>query len=155
MSIYGQGTFTIVAMNTRKGAFDVYNQEVSGANYTVFPNQKYWHTENGYLNLANPQRTQHILYGDATGGGHMWPGEPGKTTFPQGWSAEKIMHEVSDIATDTSLKWIRQTGEAGNLFTKAGKPARFLVEGVRDGVYIRVIIEPTGEGIITGFPFKP
>lgn len=31
-------------------------------------------------------------------------------------------------------------------------PARFRVYGERDGVCIRVVVEPAGEGIITGFP---
>lgn len=145
---------TIVDMRTRRGQFEINNREIAGPNYTVFPNHKYWPTTNGYLNLANAQRTQHILHGDATGGGHMWPGGPEKTSFPQGWSAEKIMHEISGVAADPSLTWIQQTGETGSLFTKVGKPARFLVEGKRDGIDIRVIIEPTGEGIITGFPYK-
>ena len=50
-----------------------------------------------------------------------------------------------------SLAGAPETGNGG-LFTKAGKPARFAVEGVRDGVNIKVIVEPTGEGIITAFP---
>ena len=36
------------------------------------------------VNLASPQRTTHILTGDATGGGHLFPGAPGKIAFPQG-----------------------------------------------------------------------
>ncbi len=35
------------------------------------------------VNLASEKRTIHILNGDATGGGHMWPGNPGKTPFPR------------------------------------------------------------------------
>lgn len=95
--------------------------------------------------------TTPILTGDATGGGHLFPGAPGKTAFPQGWSGDQAMHHISDIATDPALKWIPQTGNGG-WFTKAGKPARFSVEGVRDGVNIKVVIEPAGEGIITAFP---
>ncbi|WP_437779230.1 EndoU domain-containing protein [Sorangium sp. So ce1097] len=103
-------------------------------------------------NLANPQRTKHILTGDATGGGHLWPGAPGKTPFPRGWSGEKIMQNVSDIATDPSLKWVQQTGNPGSLFTKAGDPARFTVIGEREGVRIKVVLEPAGEGIVTANP---
>ncbi|MBI3893435.1 MAG: EndoU domain-containing protein [Candidatus Wallbacteria bacterium] len=103
------------------------------------------------VNLASPQRTVHILTGDAHGGGHLYPGAPGKTPFPQGWSGDKIMHHVSDIATDPTLKWTHQTGNGG-LLTRAGRPARFWVEGVRDGVNINVVVEPLGEGIITAHP---
>jgi hypothetical protein len=62
------------------------------------------------------------------------------------------MHNVSDIATDPQLRWVQQTGQAGSLFTRAGAAARFFVIGVRDGITIKVIIEPAGEGIITAFP---
>jgi len=58
---------------------------------------------------------------------------------------------VSDIATDPALDWVPQTGNGG-LYTKAGDAARFSVTGVRDGVTIKVIVEPAGEGIITAFP---
>jgi hypothetical protein len=64
-----------------------------------------------YVNLANPARTKHILEGDRPGsGGHMWPGSPGKSVFPEDWSGEKIMHEASDVATDPSLTWKQQSG---------------------------------------------
>ncbi len=108
--------------------------------------------ESALVDLASAQRKAHITVGDATGGGHMWPGAAGKTAFPQGWTAEQIMHHVSDIATDPALQWVQQTGKAGSLFTKAGAPARFYVIGVRDGVGVKVIVEPAGEGIITAFP---
>lgn len=103
--------------------------------------------------LASATRREHILEGDSSGGGgHLWPGKPGKTAFPKNWSEEKIMHEISDIATDPSLKWIQQTGSTGADFTHAGAPVRYSVVGVRAGVKIRVIVEPAGEGIITGYP---
>lgn len=40
-------------------------------------------TDSGLVNLASEGRTSHILQGDATGGGHLWPGAAGKTSFPQ------------------------------------------------------------------------
>lgn len=102
--------------------------------------------------MASEQRTTHILTGDATGGGHLWPGAPGKTPFPQGWSGNQVMHTVSDIATDPTLTWVQQTGKAGTWFTKAGDPARFVVVGQRGGITIKVVIEPAGEGVITAHP---
>lgn len=56
--------------------------------------------EDEYVNLASEARTTHILQRDGTGGGHLWPGAPGKTPFPEGWSAARVMHEISDVATD-------------------------------------------------------
>jgi hypothetical protein len=108
-------------------------------------------------NVASAQRTQHILHGDATGGGHLWPGGAGKTPFPQDWDANRIMSTTSVLATNPNLLWKPQTGNGG-LYTKSGKPARFVVTDangnlpVVDGVPVRVIIEPAGEGIITAYP---
>lgn len=109
-------------------------------------------SEADLVNLASQQRTQHILLGDATGGGHLWPGAPGKTAFPSTWTESQIMHNVSDLATDPSATWTQLTGRAGANYTSKGAPVRWAVEGVRDGVSIRVIVEPRGEGIITAYP---
>jgi hypothetical protein len=103
-------------------------------------------TADDLVNLASPARTSHIL------DGHMPPGQPGNTLFPSSWSPQRIMHNVSDVATDPGLQWVQQTGKLGAEFTKNGAPVRYLVDGVRDGVPMRVIVEPGGEGIITGFP---
>ncbi len=54
-----------------------------------------------------------------------------------GWSNDKIMHEVSDIASDPSLKWVQQGGRAGAELYRSGAPLRYAVEGVRDGVKMR------------------
>nr|WKF57909.1 hypothetical protein HUO10_002403 [Paraburkholderia busanensis] len=96
----------------------------------------------GDVNLASPDRTSHILTGDSTGGGHQWPGGPGKSVFPENWSASKIMNTVSDIATDPSIP---ETVQASG---------RIVKNGSRDGIDIRVVIEPAskGGGIVTAFP---
>ncbi|WP_157683578.1 polymorphic toxin-type HINT domain-containing protein [Microlunatus soli] len=108
-----------------------------------------------YVDLASASRRRHILDGDGPGsGGHRWPGQPGKTPFPEDWSDDKIMHEVSDVATDPSLQWTQNTGPEGADFTRRGIPARKEVVGSRDGVNIRVILEPAGEGIITAHPLE-
>jgi Bacterial EndoU nuclease len=78
-----------------------------------------------YVNVASPGRTEHILNGDATGGGHMWPGAPGKTPFPEDWSGAKIMHEASDVATDPNSTVLSRGG------------GRTVLTGARDGVDIR------------------
>lgn len=105
-----------------------------------------------YVDLTSPQRRTHILDGDATGGGHRWPGLPGKTPFPKGWSDDRIMHEISDIATDPSLvtNWQHPSHASG--FTRRGRPARGTIFGERGGQCIKVVVEPMGEGIITAHP---
>jgi hypothetical protein len=91
-----------------------------------------------FVDLASTARRNHILYGDATGGGHLWPGVPGKTPFPKDWSADRVMHEISDVATDPNS--IFRTGRGGST----------IVTGTRDGVDIRVILR-NGD-IVTGYP---
>lgn len=76
----------------------------------------------------------------------------GKTPFPKHWTVEDIRHYVSDIATDpTSVA--KGMPNDGRLFTAAGRPIRWRLYGTRDGVQVRVVVEPGGEGIITAFPF--
>lgn len=94
-----------------------------------------------FVDLATPARRTHILDGDATGGGHLWPGLPGKTPFPQSWSGDRIMHEISDIATDPAA-WSSGIPQGG----------RTVLTGVRDGVEIRVVVNTRTGEIITGTP---
>ncbi|KKP23789.1 MAG: hypothetical protein SZ59_C0003G0013 [candidate division TM6 bacterium GW2011_GWF2_28_16] len=105
-------------------------------------------SQKDFINLVSEERTQHIIFGekikkDRFGGGHKFPGNPKKTSFPKSWSEEKIMHEISDIATDPSLQWIPSKIKD-----------RFTVVGTRDGIKIKVIIESGEEGIISGFPIE-
>jgi filamentous hemagglutinin len=73
-------------------------------------------------------------------GGHKYPGRPGKTSFPESWDQDRIMHHISDVATDPKIPWI-STGKFG----KTGL-ARFRAEGVRQDLgyemKIRAIVEP-------------
>jgi hypothetical protein len=104
--------------------------------------------------LISSGRAKHILYGDASGGGHKWGLTRlfnGKTKFPWSWSDDKILNAVSEVATNPSSKWIPPAGvKPGTYFTKAGRPHRFTVEGMYEGVKIRAIVQ--GGEVITGFP---
>lgn len=113
-------------------------------------------------NLISPERLKHILTGDGKfskwwegkpGGGHLWPGLKGKTPFPKHWTVEDIKRYVSDIATDPN-SIAKGMPNDGRLFSNSGKPIRWRLYGTRDGVQIRVVVEPGGEGIITAFPFS-
>jgi len=106
---------------------------------------------NQHVDILSPQEKQHILYGDNTGGGHLWPGRPGKTAFPKDWTADKIIHEVGDIATSPNTQWYVQTGNGGK-YTANNEPARWAAYEVRDGVRIRVIFEPATGKVISAFP---
>ncbi|MBH8870046.1 DUF637 domain-containing protein, partial [Pseudomonas aeruginosa] len=106
----------------------------------------------GYVDILSHEAKQHILYGDKPGsGGHLWPGQAGKKVFPQNWSADKIVHEVGDIATSPSTKWYAQTG-TGGVYTSKGDPAKWVAYEVRDGVRMRVVYQPATGKVITAFP---
>jgi RHS repeat-associated protein len=92
-----------------------------------------------YVNLVEPQRQVHILDGDATGGGHRaGTGLPGKSEFPASWSDQKILHDISDIATDPNARQVSDNGRVR------------VVEGTRDGLNIEVVVR-NGQ-IITAYP---
>jgi hypothetical protein len=63
------------------------------------------------------------------------------------------MEAVSDVATNPNNTRIVQSGNGG-YFTKAGNPARFVIINDFEGIKIKVVIEPAGEGIITAHPIK-
>ncbi|MFE6614018.1 polymorphic toxin-type HINT domain-containing protein [Amycolatopsis sp. NPDC057786] len=94
----------------------------------------------------------HIIHGDVTGGGHKWPGQAGKSVFPPGWDTDKILDSIAEVATSPRSRWTQQTGKSNALYTKNGDPSRWKIEGVVDGVNVRVIYEPATSRIVTGFP---
>ena len=94
---------------------------------------------------ASPTRTSHILDGEVRpngtyGGGHRpGTGYSNKSEFPAGWSDDRIMHEISDVATDPAIPW-RPGDRAGDAWAN----------GTRGGVDIEVLMR-NGE-IWTGYP---
>jgi hypothetical protein len=90
---------------------------------------------------VSPERRIHILSGDKDGGGHRsGTGKPNKSEFPSTWSDDKIIAEIESVANDpTSIRTVESRG-------------RIMVEGTRDGIEIRVILEADGSTIVTGFP---
>jgi len=100
------------------------------------------------VNLASKARIKHILLGEASDkgyhGGHMYPGLPNKSVFPANWSRSKIIHNVSDVATDPSLPFLVSERNVN----------RRIIEGVRDDVKIRVIVDSQKGDLVTGFPVR-
>ncbi len=105
--------------------------------------------ESGPLQNAVPQarvtpsgRT-HILDGEGEVGGHRpGTGTPGKSEFPTDWSDQKIIDEVESVANDpASTRSVQSNG-------------RTRVEGSRDNVRIRVIVNPDGLSIRTAHPIN-
>jgi RHS repeat-associated protein len=91
------------------------------------------------VNLASEARTTHVLEGDATGGGHLWPGLAGKTPFPESWSGAEVMNAISDVATDPASSRVVQGGAT-------------IVNGTREGVDIQVIVNNSTDQIVSGYP---
>ena len=104
------------------------------------------------MDILLPADRQHILYGDGPGsGGHLWPGQPGKTPFPQGWSADKVIDVVGDIATSPNTQWyIQSGGEDGR--TASGSAGRWVAYETRDGVRVKVVVEPITGRVVTSHP---
>jgi hypothetical protein len=120
--------------------------------------------------LIDPQRLEHILRGESERqGGHAWPpnprGGPGggpKSSFPRTWNDDHIIDVVTEAATNPQTLWVRQDGPGtGQQFvglpdalvtTAAGTPVRYRAEVVVDGITIRIIVQPHGQGMITAFP---
>lgn len=88
---------------------------------------------------VSPKRREHILDGDETGGGHRpGTGKPGKSEFPNDWSDDRIIDEIEDVANDPSIPE-KQQGR------------RIIKEGTRDGIDIKVVVDPDGD-VVTGYP---
>jgi hypothetical protein len=147
---------SVATETVQQTAKPLVNSEIVTPNYpqgtTTILDTSLFTTES--TNLVSPQRTIHILTGDKTGGGHLFPGNPGKTPFPKDWSPSKIMDVISDIVTDPNNVWKQDKGILGTWLTKGGYPARGSIIGEFEGVKIKVVIEPLGEGIITAHPIQ-
>jgi hypothetical protein len=90
---------------------------------------------------VSPERRVHILDGGARGGGHRpGTGVPHKGEFPRGWSDDRIIETIEDVANDPASA------------RKVGADGRTVVTGQRQGVDVRVVVERDGRSIITGYP---
>lgn len=98
--------------------------------------------EKGAFSIT-PQRRQHILYGDGTGGGHKFgAGKPGKSEFPRSWDDEKIIRIALQIANDEKIP-LRPSGRY------------WLKMGEAETIKIRVVLNREAGEIITAYPLYP
>jgi len=89
----------------------------------------------------SPQRRTHILYGDATGGGHLFgTGKPCKSEFPKHWDEETIIKEVDLIAANDNLNWEQQ------------RNGYYVTEQKVGTVNVRVVKGRKNEQVITAYP---
>jgi EndoU nuclease-like protein len=91
---------------------------------------------------VSPERTKHILDGDADGsGGHRHGiGNPGKTEFPASWDDEKIINALLDVARQPDHPPRHQEWND-----------RWVARGTRDDVEVVVVIA-RDERIWSGWP---
>jgi hypothetical protein len=91
---------------------------------------------------VSPERTSHILDGDADGsGGHRHGiGSPEKTEFPASWDDKKIMNNVLDVAQRPDAPPVLQHWNN-----------RWVCTGTRDSVEVSVIVLRGGE-VWTAWP---
>jgi len=87
------------------------------------------------------QRRAHILYGDATGGGHMFgAGKPCKSEFPKHWDEDTIIKEVDLIAANDNLNWEQQ------------RNGYYVTEQKVGTVNVRVVKGRENKRVITAYP---
>lgn len=99
-------------------------------------------TENfNKASAISPQRRAHILYGDATGGGHMFgAGKPCKSEFPKHWDEDTIIKEVELIAANDNLNWEQQ------------RNGYYVTEQKVGAVKVRVVKGRENKNVITAYP---
>lgn len=86
-------------------------------------------------------RVQHILYGDAHGGGHMHGmNRPCKSEFPADWDADKILATIMKDAANENLNWRHESN--GNDVADVNE----------SGITIRIVVNARHSEIITAYP---
>lgn len=102
-----------------------------------------YNLKNNFNNSAiiTPQRRIHILYGDATGGGHLYgTGAPCKSEFPKHWGEDTIIKEVELIASNDNLNWEQQ------------RNGYYVTEHNVGTVKVRVVKGRENKQVITAYP---
>jgi hypothetical protein len=83
----------------------------------------------------------HILHGDERGGGHQFgAGKPCKSEFPNSWSSDEIIEEVTKIAANDNLQWKKQ------------KNGYYVTEENVGGVRVRVVLNKSRKQVVTAYP---
>ncbi len=114
--------------------------------------------------VSDPRR-EHILEGDPPGTGHGPNRGSSEGAFPDTWTNDQVIDAIERVANNSNSTWKQATGSGytnapvtqggpdsnAPLSTSSGNPVRFKVQGQDHGLNIEVIIEPGGEGIITGY----
>lgn len=93
--------------------------------------------------VLSDARKEHILHGDATGGGHLYgTGKACKSEFPRDWSADDIVSTVTAVAANDNVAWQKQ------------KNGNYVAEAPVSGVTIRIVLNRDQTQIITAYPLN-
>lgn len=65
--------------------------------------------------------------------------------FPASWSKEKIKRYIQEIVSDPKNRRREITGQVKSLLVR---PHKYIVDGMCEGIRIRVIFEPDDRGIL-------
>lgn len=86
----------------------------------------------------------HVLHGDGKySGGHLsGTGTPGKTEFPPSWGETEIRNAIDQVV------------QSGRTIGPARNAGSVQMEGVVDGVTVKVIINPISGQVTTAYPIK-
>lgn len=103
--------------------------------------------EHPYSSAANPPAIeadwQHILYGDESGGGHLYGvGRPCKSEFPADWTPARIRQTVTLMAANDNAQWRQE--ENGYLVS----------EQRTDDLNIRIVLDPEKAEVVTSYPLN-
>ena len=69
--------------------------------------------------------------------------------FPPEWTKEKISQCLLDIVNDPKNPRREITGQVKSLLVR---PHKYIVDGVCEGIRIRVVLEPDDRGILAAYP---
>ena len=146
----------------------VYNFQVEDY-HTYFVGESAVWVHNSECKVSTSRR-DHILEGEGPNDPGHGPNRGfGNSAFPDTWSDDNAIKAVGDVANSPKSIWQQATGPGSGrnapktiggpdpnapLTTRNGRPVRFTVEGQNHSLDIRVIVEPGGEGIVTGFPIN-
>lgn len=148
VAILGYAGLQLSEQNISKGV-DIFLEQVDQAqpsndNIEAEKQIKTTHQVKEDFNQAShisENRRVHILYGDATGGGHLHgQNKPCKSEFPKHWNEDTILKEVDLIAANDNLNWEQQSN------------GYYVTEQKVGAVKVRVVKGRNGEDVITAYP---
>lgn len=92
--------------------------------------------------VLTTQGEQHLLYGDARGGGGHLHGanRPCKSEFPADWDAQEVISTVQRIAANDNLNWRQQDN------------GYHVAEDMVDNIRVRIVLSQDRSRIITAYP---